>query len=155
MQDEFFRRTIDIQGLLTALEEAADIVYFLKDAQGRAMGSSRKSLRRMGIYGDDIIGKLPHEYLPHDLADKYANDDQRVFRSGKPLRNIVEMGLSNEGARDWIITDKFPLAILPGASSGSWEPSRASKPDAGNSPRSPRSDWPPTSSTTTSTTRSN
>src|SRR5271165_686385 len=114
MQDEFFRRTIDIHGLLTALEEATDIVYFIKDAQGRAMGSSRKSLRRMGICGDDIIGKLPREYLPRDLADKYANDDQRVLRSGKPLRNVVEMGLSDEGARDWIITDKFPLRDTAG-----------------------------------------
>jgi PAS domain S-box-containing protein len=109
LQEQFFHHTIDMHGFLIALEDATDIVYFIKDAQGRAMGSSRKSLHRMGIREDDIIGKLPHEYMPRDLADKYAADDQRVLRSGKPLRNVVEMGFSAEGGRDWMITDKFPL----------------------------------------------
>lgn len=109
LRETFFRTTIDLQALLDAFEESAGLVYFIKDAEGRAMGSSRASLRRMGIAGDDIVGKLPHEYLPADLADKYSADDRQVLSSGAPLRNVVEMGFNEEGVRDWIITDKFPL----------------------------------------------
>lgn len=103
-----------MQGLLSALEDATDIIYFIKDAAGRAMGSSRRSLQRMGMGEDDIVGKMPHEYMPRELADKYASDDQRVIRSGKPMRNIVEIGFTEAGGRDWIITNKFPLHNLAG-----------------------------------------
>jgi PAS domain S-box-containing protein len=114
MQAEFFRRTIDMHVLLAALEDAANVVFFIKDAEGRAMGSSGTSLGRMGVREDDIVGKLPHEYLPRELADKYAADDQRVIRTGKPLRNLVEMGFTEDGTRDWIITNKFPLRDAAG-----------------------------------------
>jgi PAS domain S-box-containing protein len=115
MQEELFRSTIDVRELLATFEEAAGIVYFVKDVHGRMMASSRDSLRHMGIEGVDIVGKLPHEYLPRELADKYAADDERVFRTGEPLRNIVEMGFNEQGVRDWIITDKFPLRDRAGA----------------------------------------
>jgi AraC-like DNA-binding protein len=44
-----------------------------------------------------------------ELADKYLSDDQWVLRHGRPRRNIIEMWFNEQGVRDWIITDKYPL----------------------------------------------
>ena len=37
-----------------------------------------------------------------------------MYRTGKPLRNIVEIGFNEDGVPDWIITDKYPLKDAKG-----------------------------------------
>ena len=110
LRDNFFRRQIDPEQLLQPFAHLPGVLYFVKDAQSRLMAISRESAVRMGFRTEDeIIGRTVHDYLPPELADKYLADDQWVVRHGKPLRNIVEMWFNEQGFRDWIITDKFPL----------------------------------------------
>ena len=74
------------------------------------MAISPDAVTRMGFQeADEIIGRLPREYLPPDLADKYLTDDRAVISGGKPMLNIVEMYYNERGICDWIITDKYPL----------------------------------------------
>jgi transcriptional regulator GlxA family with amidase domain len=43
------------------------------------------------------------------LAEHYEQDDRKVYTTGQPLRNIIEIGFNEQGVPDWIITDKYPL----------------------------------------------
>ena len=109
-RDDFFRRQLDAEQLLQAFDHLPGILYFVKDAQSRLMAISGESVARMGFKTkEEILGRPVHEYLPPELADKYFTDDQWVIRHGKPLRNMVEMWFNEQGFRDWIITDKYPL----------------------------------------------
>jgi transcriptional regulator GlxA family with amidase domain len=63
---------------------------------------------------EGIVGKRPGEYLAKDLAEHYEADDRKVYRTGQPLRNIIEIGFNERGVPDWIITDKFPLRDAAG-----------------------------------------
>ena len=110
LRDNFFRHQIDPEQLLQPFAQLPGVLYFVKDAQSRLMAISRESAVRMGFQTEaEIIGRTVHDYLPPELADKYLADDQWVVRHGKPLRNIVEMWFNEQGFRDWIITDKYPL----------------------------------------------
>jgi len=116
MRDEFFRTlAIDPREFLRAFEHVPGLSYFVKDAECRTMLSTREYTRRIGTQtGQETIGKRPHEYVAKELADHYQLDDQTVLRTGKPLRNIIEIGFDERGVPDWITTDKFPLRDLAG-----------------------------------------
>lgn len=109
-RDAFFRRLGHVQSLLRPFDRVPGLLYLVKDADCRVMAVSPASVRRMGGgTEDDVIGLLPHDYLPADLADDYLADDRRVMATGEPLVNHVEPWCNDQGLRDWIVTDKHPL----------------------------------------------
>ncbi len=110
LSERFFQSQIDARQLLEPFSHLPGILYFVKDTKSRLMAISREAVARMGFQSEDeIIGRLPHEYLPAELADKFLADDGLVIRTGKPLRNIVELYYNQRGICDWIVTNKYPL----------------------------------------------
>src|SRR5882724_6944821 len=98
LRNSFFRETIDPWQVLQVIDAIPGARYFVKDAQGRLMATSHETARRLGFdHVEDIIGKLPQEFLPKDLADKYHADDQWVVEHGKPRLNIVEINFNEQG----------------------------------------------------------
>ena len=51
---------------------------------------------------------MPNTSDPRPLAEKFRADDERVFSTASPLRNIVELFLNQQGIPDWFITQKVP-----------------------------------------------
>jgi AraC-like DNA-binding protein len=116
-REEFFRKTgIDPRQFLQAFDHVPGLYYFVKDAESRTLLNTRERVRWEGEQYDlRTVGKKPREYLEaKDLAQHYEQDDQKVYRTGKPLRNIVEIGFNEDGVPDWIITDKYPLKDAKG-----------------------------------------
>ena len=74
------------------------------------MAVSPASLPRMKAATEaEVVGMLPHDYLPPDVADKYLADDRRVMQTRLPLVNMIEVWFNEHGLRDWVVTDKYPL----------------------------------------------
>jgi len=110
LRDRFFENQINCRELLEPFNRFPDVLYFVKDRDSRIMAMSPGAVARTGFNSEEeIIGRLPHEYLPPTLAKKFLRDDGLVMRSGKPMRNIVEVYYNERGVCDWIITDKHPL----------------------------------------------
>lgn len=111
IREEFFRTAgIDPRQYLQAFDHVPGLHYFVKDVCSRTILNTREYAQLPGHRSDDdIVGKRPAEYLAPDLADHYEADDRKVFETGQPLRNIIEIGFNERGVPDWIITDKFPL----------------------------------------------
>lgn len=115
LRDEFFRQAIDPAQWFQPFERLAGVHYFVKDAQGRMMAVSPDALGGLGFTSpEQIVGKTDYDLSPPELADKYLADDRRVMRTGRPLRNIVEIGFHDTGIRDWVVTDKYPLRDTAG-----------------------------------------
>src|SRR3954462_617098 len=93
LREAFFRDAgVDPRQFLQAFDHVPGLFYFVKDAESRTMLNTREYTRRMGYQPDDeIVGKRAREYLARDLADHYEADDQKVLRTGQPLRNIIEI----------------------------------------------------------------
>jgi PAS domain S-box-containing protein len=66
---------------LTTLLEALPLPVFYKDAQLRYLGCNAAYERFLGVSRDRLIGKLPHDLWPPDLAGYYQQTDQIMFRS--------------------------------------------------------------------------
>ena len=114
-RDQFFREAISPRELLEAFDNLPGFRYFVKDAESRVMALSSQRVALLGLQSEDeVIGLTDHEYLPAELADQFLADDQWVIQNGKPLRHRVEMGVDENGFRDWTITDKYPLRNAQG-----------------------------------------
>ncbi len=114
-RDRFFETEINGKQFLEPFNRFPDALYFVKDSESRTMALSPGVVTRMGFQSEEeIIGRLPEEYLPPALAAKFRHDDSLVVRSGKPMRNIVEVYYNERGVCDWLITDKYPLRNAAG-----------------------------------------
>ncbi len=115
LRDHFFCNQINPRQLLEAFDNAPGIRYFVKDAKSRLMALSSKRVSHLGLASEEeVIGLTDREYLPSEIVGQFLADDQWVIRHGKPLRNRVEMGMDENGFRDWTITDKYPLVNAQG-----------------------------------------
>jgi len=117
IREEFFLQTgVDPRQFLQAFDAIPGLYYFVKDAQSRTMLNTREyTPERAGRRSEEeVVGRRAGEYLPRSLADHYERDDRQVILTGKPLRNIVEIGFDEHGVPDWIITDKYPLRNAAG-----------------------------------------
>ncbi len=110
LRDEFFRHQINPRQLLEAFDQVPGVRYFVKDSQSRLMALSGKRVEHLGLTSEEeVIGLTDREYLPAEIADQFLADDLWVIQNRRPLRNRVEMGMDENGFRDWTITDKYPL----------------------------------------------
>ena len=115
LRDEFFRKQINPRQLLDAFDHLPGVRYFVKDVESRLMALSSKRVSHLGLASEDeVIGLTDRDYLPSEIVDQFLADDQWVFQHGKPLRNRIEMGMDENGFRDWTITDKYPLVNSSG-----------------------------------------
>lgn len=109
-RDKFFRTQINPRQLLEAFDHLPGFRYFVKDAKSRVMALSSQRVAHLGLTSEEeIVGLTDRDYLPAEIADKFLADDRWVMQHGQPLRNCVEMGLDENGFRDWTIIDKYPL----------------------------------------------
>jgi AraC-like DNA-binding protein len=97
-------------GLLKGYDYLPDVFFFVKDRQSRLMTANSAYCNRIGIRNpDDLTGRLDDEFYPPSLAKFYVEDDQKVFSSGQPLENRLELYFDELGKLDWFCTTKLPL----------------------------------------------
>jgi PAS domain S-box-containing protein len=97
-------------GALAALEHLPDVCYFVKDARGRFVFGNRAFLALMGLVRlEQLVGRCDADFSPPHLCDKYADDDRRVLRTGRPLVDQIELVRNRDGSFDWFSTTKLPV----------------------------------------------
>ena len=69
-----------------ALLNAIPIAVFYKDAEGRYLGCNPAFSRTIGMQPEEIIGKLPSEVWPAELATMFTQKDAELIQSGQPQR---------------------------------------------------------------------
>ncbi|MDQ0007923.1 AraC-like DNA-binding protein [Luteibacter jiangsuensis] len=86
-----------------------DVVFFVKDTQGRYTHANLTLVRRLGLkHRSDIIGKDVTELFPTTMGGSYAAQDRRVL-AGELIENQLEVHIFNNRAPGWCLTCKRPL----------------------------------------------
>ncbi|RYD19021.1 MAG: AraC family transcriptional regulator [Verrucomicrobiaceae bacterium] len=101
---------VDVRDLLQPFDSLPGAFYIVKDRLSRVIAISPEAVKRMGYREEsEVLGKLPADYLPPELAEKFCEDDRWVMERGIPRLGMVEMWFNVQGGRDWISTNKYPL----------------------------------------------
>lgn len=104
----FYKMLCDDRGL-AIFDALPDIRFFMKDIEGRFVHANRATLAAHELSSvDQIVGLTDHDLSPRYLADRFVEDDRRVFQ-GQIIRDRMELTLRHHGCPNWHSTTKVPL----------------------------------------------
>lgn len=89
------------------LDNIPDMAW-LKDRDSRYLAVSATYLNVLCVAEADVIGRLPEEVWPADIARVYLRTDRAVMRSGK-RRRYEESRRGPDGSLRWYDTIKSPI----------------------------------------------
>jgi PAS domain S-box-containing protein len=110
-------RLRDSQALFNSLVNSLPQKIFCKDPDGRFTFGNRAFCQAMGRSLDEIVSKTDRDFFPLDLAEKYRQDDVRVFETGQVL-DLVEEHAAPGGERVFVQVVKAPLSDFEGKTVG-------------------------------------
>ena len=92
-----------------------DIVFSIKDRDGRYVSISATAAMRCGLkHREDAVGKTAFDLFPKPMAERYARQDERVFRTGRPIADNLDLTVYRDGSVGWCLTTKEPLRNAAG-----------------------------------------
>ena len=108
---------LDALAVMEALfDDVEDIVFFVKDRQGRYVLINRTVAARCGFAAkSDVLGKTAAEVYPPPFGLEYLRQDRHVLESGKPIKDKLELQLYAQGVPGWCLTHKTPIFGITGA----------------------------------------
>jgi PAS domain S-box-containing protein len=102
---------------LKLIIDSSPIIIFYKDTEGKFIRVNKTFAKALKMPEDDFVGKTVFDLYSPQLAQRMADDDQDVLRSGRPKLHIIHQDESADGIR-WIETDKIPIYDKHGILSG-------------------------------------
>jgi PAS domain S-box-containing protein len=110
-------REIDL--LRSMIDVLPDCHIFLKDRDSRFITTNGFQLKMLGLASlNDVIGKSDFDFFPHETAENFFRDEQKIIRTGKPMINHEEHTVSADGKKRCFLTTKVPLYYYNGVFSG-------------------------------------
>jgi AraC-like DNA-binding protein len=101
------------------LDGVPDVVFFVKDPEGRYRVVNSTLVERCGLCTKaEIVGRTAEEVFPPPLGRRYLEQDRQVLRSGLPIRQKLELHLYPNRFEGWCLTDKIALVRGAGAICG-------------------------------------
>lgn len=102
-------KSIDPTDLEALFDAVPDVLFFVKDREGRYTHVNQTMLRRLGLKSrKELVGKRVVDVYPTGLSASYANQDEQVL-AGEVIENVLELHLFVDGQPGWCLTCKRPL----------------------------------------------
>jgi AraC-like DNA-binding protein len=97
---------------LEALFDAIpDVVFFVKDREGRYTHANLTLVGRLGLKRrSDVVGQQVTDLFPASLGETYAAQDRRVL-NGELIENHLEVHIFPSRKPGWCLTCKRPLRV--------------------------------------------
>lgn len=111
--------------LLSALMDSIPDTIYFKDADSRFTLVNRAQARRFKLTNpSEVIGKTDFDFFTAEHAAEAFKDEQRILRTGEPIKNIEERETWAGGVETWVSTTKMPLRDEKGRVVGTFGMSR-------------------------------
>lgn len=114
-REGFISRVATAWRLEVLFDRLPDIVFSVKDTDGRYVALSEAAVSRCGLKRkQDAIGKTAFDLFPRPMAERYTRQDERLFRTAKPIVDNLDLTVYRDGSAGWCITTKEPLCDAQG-----------------------------------------
>ncbi|MEL6981382.1 MAG: AraC family transcriptional regulator [Actinomycetota bacterium] len=105
--DDGFDCQAELLGLFDVL---VDVIFCTKDLEGRYVAVNPAFVRRTGRSSKrEVIGRRASELFAGAQGLRYEEQDEEVLRSGRPLRDELELVRREDGSPGWYLTTKLPV----------------------------------------------
>lgn len=105
------------EALYSSLVESLPLHVLRKDINGKVVFGNQRYCDAIGSPLEDLLGKTDFDLFPPDLAQKYCDDDRRVFDTGQVFNDIEEHE-NVTGERVYVEIFKGPVRDSQGSISG-------------------------------------
>ena len=96
--------------VLELIDLLVDVMFCMKDTESRYLIVNQAFVRRTGHSSKrDVIGRRAIDLFSAPLAQRYEEQDRRVFSTGRPLRDELELIGREDGGLGWYVTTKLPV----------------------------------------------
>lgn len=97
-------------GLVEAMFDGLpDVLFYVKDAEGRYLWANRTLIDRAGLDGlQAVVGRTADQLFPVAGSSTMVQD-MEVIRTGHPIRELLRLYRTHRGERFWCLSSKFPL----------------------------------------------
>jgi AraC-like DNA-binding protein len=113
------RADFPAEQVLDLFDALPDVYLFVKDRESRFLRVNAAWLALHGFRSAaEAIGLSDEDFQPPALAAQYIAEDQRVMRSGRPLRDQAWLVPDHTGMPQWYLCTKLPLFDAGGRVSG-------------------------------------
>ncbi len=87
-----------------------DVVFFVKDAQGRYVVVNQTLVRRCGLKQKSaLLGRNAAQVFPSAFGSRYQEQDQQVLAGASEIRDQLELHLYPDRDPGWCLTHKVAL----------------------------------------------
>lgn len=87
-----------------------DLVFFVKDTQGRYVVVNQTLVSRCGFKDkEQLIGRTAAEVFPASLAESYSEQDELVLQKGYDVKDQLELHLYPDRDPGWCLSNKIAL----------------------------------------------
>jgi len=124
VQDITERKNIEVElaeernRLRTLIDTLPDFIY-IKDMQHRFLLTNIAHARARGCASpDELIGKSDFDFFPHDMAERFQDEETEIFRTGQPLLDYEQPSKGNAGGFVWALSNKVPIRNVQGELTG-------------------------------------
>jgi AraC-like DNA-binding protein len=94
----------------TLFDRIPDVVFFIKDRDGRYVVVNQTLVTRCGRRDkDELLGQTARQVFPSPLGNRFFEQDRRVLAKGVPIVQNLELHLYPTRLEGWCLTDKLPL----------------------------------------------
>ena len=107
---------LDFEIIELLFDQMSDVVFFLKDAEGRYVSVNSAFVERHGLKSkSQVLGKRPLDLSGGDLGIRPTQQDVLVLATGRPLLNHLQMQWRSPQEPGWCLTTKLPIRDSLGA----------------------------------------
>jgi PAS domain-containing protein len=119
------REELELLCIRCLLANTTERMWF-KDRDSRILLVNEGWLQAVagGLTLEDAIGKSDADFFSSIHANAAYEDEQRVIRTGQPLRDMLEVETYPDRPDAWVSTTKLPLVNPNGETIGTWGYSR-------------------------------
>jgi len=105
---------IPAQELEVLFDALPNVVFFVKDQEGRYTHANLTLVRRLGLQRrSELIGRTATELFPGGLGGDYSAQDRRVL-GGELIEDHLELHIFPNHKPGWCLTCKRPLRLQNG-----------------------------------------
>jgi PAS domain S-box-containing protein len=91
-------------------DHVPETAFFLKDRVGRYVAVNQSLVQRCGLREKgQLVGRHVRDIFPPELADRYAAQDEKVLRTGRPIVDLLELHWYARRRPGWCLTTKLAL----------------------------------------------
>ena len=105
---------VRIDLLEAMLSEIPDVVFAVKDCDLRYIAGNQSMLALCGVASREaFLGKQARDFFPNDAKLRYETLDEHVIRTGRAVKETLDLTMRFRGPPVWVVLSRWPL-IPPG-----------------------------------------